>query len=112
LGKGHILARNIAVQDRLIERVAAFDGDVIHSAGKLGIANQSENKIIQVFLSVSRAHAHDFIFTEQVQNGLLRRFGLRSVGLSDVGRRRDNEIRYGRNALLASRLLGEASGTE
>src|SRR5437867_9504480 len=52
LSERHILSGYKTVQDRLVQRVAALDCDVVHFFRKSRVADQQKNEIVQIFLSM------------------------------------------------------------
>jgi hypothetical protein len=47
-GQWHIGARNVAVEDRLVQRIAAFHGNVVDLPRQPRITNELENEIVEI----------------------------------------------------------------
>lgn len=71
LGQGDIVTGDVGVEDVLIERVAAFDGDVVYGVGQRGIADESEQPVVGLLVAVGSAEPADgLVPVEGLEDGL------------------------------------------
>ena len=78
----HIRAGRVTVQQILVQRIAAFNFDVIHLFPECGIADQHENQIVKILKPVGGRHSDDVVLIERREdcgNGRLRN-RLRAIG--------------------------------
>lgn len=70
----HILSRYVTIQDRLIQRVAAFDGNVVCPFRERRVPDQRENEVIHVFPSMGCIQSYDFVPVKCGEDGRNCRF--------------------------------------
>ncbi len=64
-----ILSRDITIQDRLVQRIAALEFNVVHLLRKSRRPDQREDEIIQILQPMALRHGHDFVFIKSGKNG-------------------------------------------
>ena len=81
-GKRNVLTGDVAIQDRLVSHVAAFNNYVVRRCREAWVTNQGQNQIIDVFLPMGRRHCDHFEGLESFQNGRDCRLGRRVLSAS------------------------------
>jgi hypothetical protein len=73
LAEPNIFPGYITVQDGLVERITALNGNVVHLFEKSWVANQRKNEIILILVPMGFPHADDLVRVERGKNGGNRR---------------------------------------